>query len=239
MRTRTIALILSMALPVMLTTGCGETRTSGFFAGATTTRTVYNDTSATIYTETEFTTSPEPHDTLLNCNFDDVLSEPFGPSCNYEIYGGVMHINNSIFSDPVVLLSTAGLVSDGLVEAVFDIVDAPSHCVVGLVIRASSTEDFLLLGANSRGQYTVQRSIGSLWLPVMGLDPFESSRLLPYAQPSIQVSALVHGNYVDLRVNGQLIQVVRTDLPATGQVGVFVDGYSNVNLDRLTVVPAQ
>jgi hypothetical protein len=107
------------------------------------------------------------------------------------------------------------------------------------VIRAESTEDFLLLGANSRGQYTVQRSIRGLWVPVMGLDPFESSRLLPYGQPGMEISALVHGNYVDLRVNGQLIQVVRTELPAVGQVGVFVDAYVDTDLDRLTVVPVE
>jgi len=92
---------------------------------------------------------------------------------------------------------------------------------------------------NSRGQYTIQRCINGLWLPVMGLDPFESSRLLPYSQPGVEVSALVHDNYIDLRVNGQLIQVVRTAMPAIGQVGVFIDGYVSVNLDRITVVPSQ
>ncbi|OPL18580.1 MAG: hypothetical protein AVO35_04405 [Candidatus Aegiribacteria sp. MLS_C] len=218
--------------------GCGETRTSGFYAGATTTRTS-RDTTSTIYTASTFAAAPDREDTLLNETFDGIMAEPFGPSCHYPIYNGSMHIDNSVFDDPVILLSTAGLVGDGLVEAQFDIVDAPSHCVVGLVLRAESTQDFLLAGANSRGQYTVQRSLRGLWLPVMGMDPFESSRLLPYGQPGVEVSALVHGSYVDLRINGQLIQVVRTDLPATGQVGVFVDGYANVNLDRLTVVPSE
>lgn len=78
-----------------------------------------------------------------------------------------------------------------------------------------------------------------MWLPVMGLDSFESSRLLPYNQPGVELSALIHGNYIDLRVNGQLIQVVRTAMPAMGQVGVFIDGYVNTNLDRLTVVPSE
>jgi hypothetical protein len=150
-----------------------------------------------------------------------------------------MHIDNSIFSDPVILLSTAGLVDDGLVEAQFDLLDAATHCVVGLVVGAESIEDFLLLGVNSRGQYTIQRCINGLWLPVMGLDAFESSRLLPYSQPGVEVSAQVHGNYVDLRVNGQLIQVVRTAMPAMGQVGVFIDGYVNTDLDRITVIPSQ
>lgn len=226
-----------MCLAALLATGCGETRTSGFYAGATTTRTSRDTT--TIYTGSPYSTAPDQRDTLLNETFESVMAEPFGPYCHYPIYNGSMHINNSIFDDPVILLSTAGLMGDGLVEAQFDIVDAPSHCVVGLVLRAESTEDFLLAGANSRGQYTVQRSIRGLWLPVMGLDPFESSRLLPYGQPGMEVSALVHGNYVDLRINGQLVQVVRTELPATGQVGVFVDGYANVNLDRLTVMPSE
>lgn len=228
-----------LAVLAVLTTGCGETRTSGFYAGATTTRVTTADTTGSIHTESPFSTSPATEDTLLNETFENVLAEPFGPSCHYRIYNGAMHVDNSVFDEPVVLLSTAGLLEDGLVEAQFDIVDAPSHCVVGLVLRAGSTEDFLLLGANSRGQYTVQRCIRGLWLPVMGLDPFESSRLLAYGQPGMEVSALVHGNYVDLRVNGQLIQVVRTELPALGQVGVFIDGYASVNIDRLTVVPSQ
>lgn len=233
------ASILFAALLLALMSACGQTQTSGFYAGATTTRTVPRDTSNAIYTETAFQTAPEAGDTLLNCTFDNVLSSPFGPRCPYDVYNGAMHIDNSVFDEPVVLLSTAGLLGDGLVQAQFDMVSAPSHCVVGLVIRAESTEDFILLGANSRGQYTVQRSIRGLWLPVMGLDPFESSRLLAYSPDEVELSALVHGNYIDFRVNGQLIQVVRTDLPPTGQVGVFVDGYASVNLDRITVVPSE
>jgi hypothetical protein len=230
-----IALFLALVLVI---SGCGETRTSGFFAGLSSTHTPTFDTSG-VYTATTFTTSPEVADTLMNCTFDYILAEPFGSSCYYEVYNGSMHIDNSNFSEPVILLSTAGLIDDGLVEAQFDLVDAPSHCVVGLVVGAESTRNFLLLGVNSRGQYTIQRSINGLWLPVMGLDAFESSRLLPYSQPGVEVSALIHGNYIDLRVNGQLIQVVRTIMPALGQVGIFVDGYVNTNLDRITVVPSE
>lgn len=233
-----LAITVLFLASVLILPGCGETRTSGFYAGATTTYTATSDTAA-IYTSTAYSTSPETEDTLLNCTFDNILSEPFGSSCYYEVYNGSMHIDNSIFSDPVILLSTAGLIDDGLVEAQFDLIDAATHCVVGLVVGAESTEDFLLLGVNSRGQYTVQRCINGLWLPVMGLDPFESSRLLPYSQPGVEVSAQVHGNYIDLRVNGQLIQVVRTPMPAMGQVGVFIDGYVNTDLDRITVVPSQ
>ncbi|NOQ22521.1 MAG: hypothetical protein GQ565_07720 [Candidatus Aegiribacteria sp.] len=229
------ALFLASVLAI---SGCGETRTSGFYAGLSTTRTATSDTSS-IYTATAFSTSSETEDTLMNCTFDYLLSKPFGSSCYYEVYNGSMHIDNSIFAEPVVLLSTAGLVDDGLVEAQFDLVNAPSHCVVGLVLGAESTSTFLLVGVNSRGQYTIQRCINGLWLPVMGLDTFESSRLLPYSQSGVEVSALIHGNYIDLRVNGQLIQVVRTFMPALGQVGIFVDGYMNTNLDRITVVPTQ
>jgi len=229
--------VLSLA-SILLISGCGETRTSGFFAGLSSTHTPASDTTG-IYTATAAATSPAVDDTLMNCTFDNILSEPFGSFCYYEVYNGSMHIDNSVLSDPVILLSTAGLIDDGLVEAQFDLVDAPSHCVVGLVVGAGSTRDFLLLGVNSRGQYTIQRSINGLWLPVMGLDPFESCRLLPYSQPGVEVSALIHGNYIDLRVNGQLIQVVRTTMPAMGQVGIFVDGYVNTNLDRITVVPSE
>lgn len=230
-----IALFLASLLAI---SGCGETRTSGFFAGLSTTRTATSDTSA-IYTATAFSTSPVVEDTLMNCTFDNILAEPFGSSCYYKVYNGSMHIDNSILPEPVILLSTAGLIDDGLVEAQFDLVDAPSHCVVGLVVGAESTRSFLLLGVNSRGQYTIQRCINGLWLPVMGQDAFESSRLLSYNQPGVEVSALIHGNYIDLRVNGQLVQVVRTTLPPLGQVGIFVDGYVNTNLDRITVVPSE
>jgi len=178
-------------------------------------------------------------DTLVNCTFDDILARPFGSLCIYEVYNGAMHIDNSLYSEPIVLLSTAGLLDDGIVEAQFDLVDAPAHCVVGLVLGAESTGDFILLGVNSRGQYTVQKCMNGLWLPVMGLDAFESSRLLPYSLPGVVVSAQLHGNYIDLRVNGQLIQVVRTTMPETGQVGVFVDGYVSTELDRFTVVPSE
>jgi hypothetical protein len=150
-----------------------------------------------------------------------------------------MHIDNSVFNAPVVLLSTGGLLRDGLVEAQFDLVDAEPQCVVGVVLAAESAQDLLLLGVNSRGQYTIQKCMNGLWIPVMGLDAFESSRLLPYSLPGITVSVEVNGCYVDLRVNGQIIQVVRTSLPAMGQVGIFVDSYTDAELDRFTVVPTQ
>ncbi len=231
-------IILAAAIVMLSVQGCGETRTSGFYAGHVTTQTTPRDTTV-LSTQTVYTTSPQPDDTLLNCTFDNVLTKPFGSSCRYEVYHGSMHIDNSVFRDPVVLLSTAGLLDDGLVEAQFDLVEAASHCIVGLVLGAESTGDLILLGTNSRGQYTIQKCINGLWLPVMGMEAFESSRLLPYSLPGIQISALVHGNYIDLRVNGQLIQVVRTTLPALGQVGVFVDGYVYASLDRFTVIPSQ
>jgi hypothetical protein len=233
------AVTMLLLVMILILSGCGETRTTGFFAGLSTTQSASSDTSATYISTSNYSTSPDAEDTLLNCTFDNILAEPFGSTCHYEVYNGCMHIDNSWFQEPVVLLSTAGLLDDGLVEAQFDIVDAQSHCVVGLLVSVESTQDFLLLGVNSRGQYTIQRSISGLWLPVMGLDPFESSRLLPYSQPGVELSALVHGNYVDFRVNGQLIQVVRTTMPAIGQVGVFIDGFVNANLDRITVVPSQ
>ncbi len=148
-----------------------------------------------------------------------------------------MHIDNHAFDEPVLLMSTAALQKDGLVEASFDIVESRSHSVAGLVLRAEDEESFLLAGANSRGQYTIQRCMRGLWIPVMGLDPFESSRLLPFDPDRMVLSAEVHGTYVDFYVNGQLIQVVKTSLPVMGQVGVFVDGRMSVDLDRFTVVP--
>ncbi len=231
--------LVSIAAVILIVSACGETRTSGFYAGAaTTTRT--DVSPMPIYTDTlSGETLPSVTDTLLNITFENVSVEPFGPGCVYPIYNGYMHIDNSMSEEPVVLLSSAGLLGDGIVQARFEIVDAPSHCVVGIVLRASSDENFLLLGVNSRGQYTVQRFLGGLWTPVMGLEPFESSRLLLFGRPGVEITAIIHGSYVDFLVNGQLVQVVRTDLPATGQVGVFVDGYANVNLDRLTVVPSE
>ncbi len=231
-------IILLLAAVMFSIQGCGETRTSGFYSGHVTTQTTPRDTTV-LSTQVSYTTSPQLNDTLLNCTFDDVLTKPFGSSCRYEVYHGSMHIDNSVFRDPVVLLSTAGLLDDGLCEAQFDLVDAASHCIVGIVLGAESTGDLILLGANSRGQYTIQKCINGLWLPIMGMEAFESSRLMPYSLPGIEISALVHGNYIDLRVNGQLIQVVRTTLPALGQVGVFVDGYVNASLDRFTVIPSQ
>lgn len=223
----------------LLISACGETRTTGFFAGLSTTTSPTASTTSESNGEPAFTqVITEIEDTLVNCTFDDVLAEPFGPYCQYEIYHGAMHIDNSVFPEPVVLLSGAGLVDNGIVEVQFDLVDAPAHSVVGIVLGAVSTDDLLLLGVNSRGQYTIQKSIGGLWLPVMGLDAFESSRLLPYSLPGVVISAEVHGNYTDLRVNGQLIQVVRTTMPALGQVGVFVDAYTEADLDRFTVIPS-
>ncbi len=229
---RSAARVTAVLLPLFLAAGCGTTRTSGFFAGLPSSGSGEGATGSVV-------TVPEATDTLVSCTFEDVLATPFGASCPYEVYNGAMHVDNSVFDEPVVLLSTAGLLEDGLVEAQFDLVDASAHAVVGLVLAAESPEDFLLLGVNSRGQYTVQVCRSGLWLPVMGMEPFESSRLLPYSLPGVLVSATVHGNYVDLRVNGQLVQVVRTHMPATGQVGVFVDGGVDAALDRLTVVPSE
>lgn len=228
-----LIIVLTATAVILSVQGCGETRTSGFYIGHITTQTTPRDTTEL------YITSPQLNDTLLNCTFDDPLVKPFGSSCYYEVYHGAMHIDNSVFPDPLILLSTAGLLDDGLVEAQFDLVEAAAHCVVGLVLAAESTGNFILLGVNSRGQYTIQRCINGLWLPVMGMEAFESSRLLPYSLPGIVISASVHGNYIDLSVNGQLIQVVRTTMPSLGQIGVFVDGYVNTSLDRLTVIPSQ
>jgi len=224
-------------LALLSVAGCGEARTTGFFAGLATSDSGTDSTYLPDQGMVHLTTVPDADDTLLNCTFDSVLDEPFGPYCPYEVYNGAMHIDNSVFSSPVVLLSTAGLLDDGIVQAQFDLVDAAPQNVVGVVLAAGSTEDLLLLGVNSRGQYTIQKCMNGLWLPVMGLDAFESSRLLPYSLPGVSISAEVHDNYVDLRVNGQLIQVVRTTLHPMGQVGVFVDSYTEAELDRFTVVP--
>jgi hypothetical protein len=227
----------SVTLLLLLSTGCG-TRTTGFFAGlpgsGSRPDSTYYQTSGTYLNVAAW---PDAADTLLNCTFESVLDEPFGP-CPYEVYNGALHIDNSVFAAPVVLLSTGGLLDNGLVEAQFDLVEADLQSVVGVVLGAESAQDLLLLGVNSRGQYTVQKCMNGMWIPVMGLEAFESSRLLPYSLPGVTVSAEVNGCYVDLRVNGQLIQVVRTALPALGQVGVFVDSYTEAELDRFTVVPA-
>jgi len=226
------AALISLSAALLLS-GCGETRTSGFFVG---------EPTGTYRAETPDSASGpaievDQTDTLLSCTFDGVMDAPFGTGHGFEVYHGALHVDNGNLPEPVVLFSTAGLQRDGLVEVQFDMVDAPPHSVVGLVLRAESREDFLLLGVNSRGQYTVQKMRNGMWHSVMGMDVFQSSRLLPYSLPGVLVSAEVHGNYVDLRVNGQLVQVVRTHLPALGQVGVFVDAYADVAVDRFTVVP--
>jgi hypothetical protein len=141
----------------------------------------------------------------MNCTFEDMTATPFGEDCPFEVYHGYMHIDNSGFRDPVILLSRAALMSDGIIEAVFEPVTSQPHSVVGLVIRAENDESFLLAGVNSRGQYTVQRCLRNMWSPVMGLDPFESSRLIGFDQDRVTVTAEVHGNYVDISINGQLI----------------------------------
>lgn len=220
---------------LLLLTSCGSTeQTSGFFVGAVSDHPPQRTSRVSEFNEQE---APAPEDTLLNCSFQSVLDRPFGPDIPYDVYNGALHIDNGYFDQPVILLSTSGLVKNGLVQAVFNITDAPSHSVCGLVLRASGPDDFLLLGVNGRGQYTVQRCRNGMWIPVMGLDTFQSSRLLPYRMEQVELTAEVHGNYVDLSVNGQLIQVVRTPVPPTGQIGVFIDGRMDVSLDRLTVVP--
>lgn len=216
---------------------CGSTgQTSGFFV-----RTPVQETSETVpETIQEITAdqpAPMPDDTLLNCTFQRVLDRPFGNDVPYDVYNGALHIDNHYFNEPVVLLSTAGLVKDGFVQAVFNVTDASAHSVVGIVLRAEGTDNFLLLGVNGRGQYTIQRCLNGLWIPVMGLDSFESSRLLPYRLEQVELTAELHGNYTDFSVNGQLVQVIRTTLPPTGQIGVFVDSRVNAELDRITVMP--
>ena len=226
---------------ILLFAACGSTeQTSGFFVG-TTTSTASLTVSETIEQSTVQqsldTPAPMPDDTLLNCSFTRVLDRPFGTDISYDVYNGALHIDNYYFDDPVVLLSSAGLVKDGLVQASFVVTDAPAYSVVGLVLRADGPDNFLLLGVNGRGQYTIQRCINGLWIPVMGLDTFESSRLLPYTLNEVEITAEVHGSYTDFYVNGQLIQVVKTTIPPTGQIGVFVDAKVNADLDRIMVLP--
>jgi hypothetical protein len=222
---------------VLLCAACGQPQTSGFFVGATTGDSPGLDPGTVVVPDGIAGVEAAPTDTLVNCTFDDMFNTPFGSPSPYEVYHGAMHIDNSVFRNPVILLSTAGLIRDGLVEVQFDEVDLLDHSVIGLVLRAEGSDDFLLLGANSRGQYTVQKCINGLWFPVMGMEPLEKCRLLPYDLPGAVLTAEVHGCYVDFRVNGQLIQVVKTVLPQLGQIGVFVDAYASVSLDRFTVVP--
>lgn len=216
-----------------LTASCGrEARTSGFFAGGVTGTRVNG-----IPLETGEIPAPlSPGDTLVNCEFNRPSDTPFG-RVPYEVYGGALQLDNRPGRAPVVLLSDAGLLRDGMVQARFNMVDAPLHTVVGLVLRASDQENFVLAGVNSRGQYTVQECRNGLWFTVMGLDSFEDSRLLPYSAPWVELSAVVHGNYMDFSVNGQLVQVVRLRMPALGVAGVFVDEGIRVELDRFTVIP--
>lgn len=221
----------------MLAMACGSTQqTSGFFVGAPS-----QDASATVSEAIEQRyldqAAPAPDDTLLNCTFQSVLDRPFGPDTPYDVYNGALHIHNHYFNEPVVLLSAAGLLKDGLVQAVFNVTDAQAHSVVGIVLRADGVDNFLLLGVNGRGQYTIQRCLNGLWIPVMGLDVFESSRLLPYRLNEVELTAEIHGNYTDFSVNGQLVQVVRTVIPPTGQIGVFIDAKVDADLDRITVMP--
>lgn len=225
-------LLLMYCTIIIFTTGCGTAKTSGFFSGPTTGTTFETDVASI---PVEFDSA----DTLVNWTFNDPLTRPFGSDFPGEIYHGAVHFNNSVFSEPLLALSTAGLLKDGLVEIQFDIVEAPSHSIIGLILRADGEDNLMLFGVNSRGQYTVQKRLNGMWFPVMGLDAFETSRLLPYNLPGVCISAELHGNYIDFRVNGQLIQVVRTTIPATGQVGVFIDGYVNASLDRLIVIPAE
>lgn len=220
---------------VLLAMACGSTgQTSGFFVGA-----VSQTTPAIASETTEFVehAAPAPDDTMLNCTFDRVLDRPFGRDISHTVFNGALHIDNHYFNEPVVLLSTAGLVKDGLVQTVFNVTESSAHSVVGVILRADGTDNFLLLGVNGRGQYTIQRCINGLWIPVMGLDAFETSRLLPYRLDTVELTAEVHGNYTDFSVNGQLVQVVKTSLPPTGQIGVFVDGRVDAELDRITVIP--
>lgn len=224
-------------IPALLLTACGNTeQTSGFFVGSTS-GSARDTVAGAIETPVYDQTAPDPEDTLLNCSFERVLDRPFGPDIPYDVYGGTLHIDNGHFSDPVVLLSTAGLLKNGIVQARFSIQEAPAHAVCGIVLRASGPNDFLLLGVNGRGQYTVQRCRNGLWIPVMGLNIFEESRLLPYSIDQVELTAEVHGSYTDFFVNGHLIQVVRTSVPPTGQAGVFIDGGMYAELDRITVVP--
>lgn len=216
----------------ILTCSCGTTRTSGFFIGPTVGAAPPGEEAPDVrFRQTAVT------DSIINCSFSSVLDAPFGADCPFQVYGGALHVTNASSPSPVLLLSTASLEADGIVEAEFDIERGPSHAVVGLVLRAEDERSFLLAGANSRGQYTVQYCLRGMWLPVMGLDAFEESRLLPFDPGSLVITAEVHGSYVDLSVNGQLIQVVRCDMPATGQAGVFVDSYMDALVDRFSVVP--
>ncbi|MDM7992681.1 MAG: hypothetical protein QUS11_05150 [Candidatus Fermentibacter sp.] len=217
------------AVFILLTASCG-TRTSGFFSGPL----IGREPGPGAAVEAM---APELTDTLLNCSFDDITDAPFGPDCRFEVYHGGLHIDNSASGDPLVLLSTAALTRDGTVEAVFQIEESSPHSVLGLVLRAEDDGSFLLAGVDSRGQYTIQRCLGSMWTPVMGLDPFETSRLLPYDPASIELTAEIHGNYVDFYVNGQLLQVVRTTMPVMGRTGIFVDGWTSAVLDRITIMP--
>lgn len=229
--------MIVVLLSILAMAACGEKQTRGFFVGPISgTYQPQRPPVDSTAVEAEVI-EVEQTDTLVNCTFDNVLSRPFGDNLDYEAYNGALHVDNSDLDEPVVIFSTAGLVADGVVEAEFDLIDAPMHSVVGLVLRAESKRTFLLLGVNSRGQYTVQQCRDGVWYPVMGLEPFNDSRLLPYALPGVEITAEVHGNYVDLTVNGQLIQVVRTTVPPLGQVGVFVDAYAYAAVDRFTVVP--
>lgn len=223
-------------MALSLLPSCGrQARTSGFFAGGLTGASPAREAVSDGMPATPLV----PGDTLVNCLFDSPIGTPFGPSIPYDVYGGALQIDNRPGGEPVVMLGEAGLVRDGMIEARFNIVDAPLHSVVGLVLRAADEENFVLLGVNSRGQYTVQECRNGMWFTVMGLDTFERSRLLPFSMPSIELSALVHGSYIDFFVNGQLVQVVRLRMPAMGVAGVFVDAGIRVELDRFTVVPSE
>jgi hypothetical protein len=226
----------SIILVLFLIAACGQPRTAGFFSGPILSGGTPPQTGPDEHPDLSVQSVPVS-DTLVNCTFDNVLERPFGDNCPFETYSGALQIDNSSQPDPVVLLSTSGLQEDGTISADFRIREGASHCVVGLVMRADDEASFLLAGVNSRGQYTIQQCTRGLWSPVMGMEAFESSRLLPWDPDRLSLLVEVHDTYADLYVNGLLIQVVKAAMPVLGQVGVFVDGYVWAELDRFSVVP--
>jgi len=226
-------LLVAIQYLALLVSSCGrDAGTADLFTGGTVGGGVGDVPGAT----EEASASLTPGDTLVNCEFNRPSDHPFG-QVPFDVYGGALQIDNRPGRAPAVLLSEAGLLRDGMIQARFNLVEAPLHTVVGLVLRASDRNNFVLMGVNSRGQYTVQECRNGLWYTVMGLESFEASRLLPYSPPWVELTAVVHGSYVDFSVNGQLVQVVRLRMPALGAAGVFVDEGIRVELDRFTVIP--
>jgi hypothetical protein len=196
---------------------------------------------------TAIATSATPFRTLLENQFSQAsdvttMGWPNDPRGVGWLADGSYHV---ALTQPTDFLVLRAPVSDSLRDVVVTAslrkVSGPDEAAFGLAVRDQRSSDgsssglaerFYAFEINDRGDVSIRRKDGDGWTD---LAPWARSSSVRTGQASNQLTVQAIGANLYFLVNGVQVGSQRDNALATGGVGLFVDGETQIALDRLLV----